>query len=87
MAKGKKTGTAPGKKPERNSGFDSPWDMKKRYGGSAIGQAGRAASHAASESFSPIPAKTSKTGSGIKPRGAGRTPKNKGGSGGNPGKK
>lgn len=86
MPKKPKTGTGPGKKPGRSSGFDSPWDMKKRYGGSAVGQAGRAASHAASQAFSPISSKSGKTGNGIKPTGAGRTPKGKG-SGGNPGKK
>lgn len=84
MAKGKKTGTAPGKKPVRNRGFDSPWDMSKRSGKSAIAEAGRAAGWVASDKIQP---KTGKTGHGIKPRGAGRTPANKGGSGGNPGKK
>jgi hypothetical protein len=87
MAKGKKTGTAPGKKPEpgRTGGFEGPYQSKKRIGGSAIAHAGRAASWASTDVMANRGGR--KTTSGIKPTGAGRTPRNKGGSGGNPGKK
>lgn len=86
MAKGKKTGTAPGKKvePGRTGGFEGGWSSKNRLGGgTGIGFTSQAASHASTDFMKP---KAGKTGSGIKPRGAGRTPKGKG-SGGNPGKK